>query len=83
MKIMQITTKKGIHVQIGVSDAAEYRAKKEAILKSTKEFVTVIDTCTICRSDVSIIEYFEKTEEPVQEVKKEKGGFKQWLRKLR
>lgn len=77
-KIMQITTKAGIHIQIGVSDLTEYKTRKDAILKSNKDFVTVIDTCTVARQDIAIIEYFEMPQEQVNE---SKGGFSKWLNK--
>lgn len=82
-RIMQITTKGGTHIQIGVSDLSEYKTRKDSILKSTKEFVTIIDTCTVSRSDISIIEYFEQPmpEEVQSEIDNQKGGFLQWLRK--
>lgn len=82
-RIMQITTKGGIHIQIGVNDLSEYKKRKEEILKPTKDFVTVIDTCTLKHDDISIIEYFEQSipQEPTPENKKMKGGIFQWLRK--
>lgn len=80
-RIMQITTKNGIHIQIGVSDVGEYKTRKDAILKSTKDFVTVIDTCTVSRQDISIIEYFEMTEEQVQTEQSKKRGVLPWRRK--
>lgn len=78
-KMMQITTKGGIHIQIGVTDIADYKMKKDTLLKSTKDFVTIIDTCTVCRNDISIIEYFEMTQE--EAMNNTKGGFAKWLSK--
>lgn len=82
-RIMQITTRGGTHIQIGVADLSEYKVRKESILKSTKDFVTIIDTCTVSRSDISIIEYFEQPmpEEVQSNGDDQKGGFLQWLRK--
>lgn len=65
--VMQITMKNAIHVTIGVQGGqTEYKQRKDEILKCTKEFVTVIDNCTIRKDDISIIEYFEKEYEEEQ-----------------
>lgn len=80
-KVMQITTRGGIHIRIGVSDVAEYKTRKDTILRSSKDFVTVIDTCTVARQDIAIIEYFEITQDQQAESTDKKGGLLPWLRK--
>lgn len=72
---MQILLKNGINVQIGVSGLAEYSLIKDTFLKSTQEFVTVVDTCTVRKDDISLIEYCLYTEQkPIKRLKK--GGRK-------
>lgn len=78
-KVMQINMINGVNVQIGVENEAEFKLRKDDILKDTKEFVKVIDTCTIRKSQISTIEYFV-IHEPVEPIKKE-GGFFKWPRK--
>lgn len=81
-KVMQINMINGVNVQIGVENEAEFKLRKDDILKDTKEFVKVIDTCTIRKSQISTIEYFVIHEpEPVAPIEKKKGGFFKWLRK--
>lgn len=77
--IMQINMKNGVNVQIGVKDFAEFKAKRELILLSKKEFIDIIDTCTIKKSEVSLIEYFI-VDEPAKKTGK-KGGKNKWQRK--
>lgn len=79
-KVMQINMINGVNVQIGVENEAEFKLRKDDILKDTKEFVKVIDTCTIRKSQISTIEYFV-IHEPVEPIEKKKGGFFKWLRK--
>lgn len=76
-QIMQINMKNGVNVQIGVKDFEEFKAKKEMILKSGKEFIELIDTCTIRKSEVALIEYYVVTEQ--QSTKK--GGKNKWQRR--
>ena len=78
-RVMQINMINGINVQIGVENEAEFKLRKDGILKETKEFVKVIDTCTVRKSQISTIEYFvvQKQVTPIEE----KGGFFKWLRK--
>lgn len=78
-RVMQINMINGVNVQIGVENEAEFKWRKDGILKETKEFVKVIDTCTIRKSQISTIEFFVIQEQvtPIEE----KGGFFKWLRK--
>lgn len=72
---MQILLRNGANVQIGVSGLEEYNLKKDVILKSTQEYVTVVDTCTVRKDDISLIEYCLYTElKPIKRLKK--GGRK-------
>lgn len=72
---MQILLRNGINVKIGVSGLAEYNLKKDVILKSTQEYVTVVDTCTIRKDDISLIAFCLYAElKPIQRLKK--GGRK-------
>ena len=75
--IMQINLKNGINVQIGVKNLEEFKSKREMLLKSQKEFVELIDTCTIRRSEVVLVEYYILTEQP----QNKKGGKNKWPRK--
>lgn len=59
-KVMQITIKPGIHIIIGVSNIEDFQRKKDEITNSNTEFVDVLNTCTLKRSDIVAIEYFEK-----------------------
>ncbi|MGX7195434.1 hypothetical protein [Enterococcus olivae] len=83
--VMQILLKNGVNVQIGVHGESEFKMKKDSLLKSTKEFVTIIDTCTIRKEDISLIEYFplDKTAgiDEKEETETKKGGWLKWLRK--
>lgn len=63
MKFMQITTKNGTHYQFGVTDFKEYKKLKRRISLSFKKFVNVVDTCSIRKSEIVSIEYFEHQEE--------------------
>lgn len=63
MKFMQITTLNGTHYQFGVSSIEEYKKKKRKMLLSFKSFVNVVETCSIRKSDIVSIEYFEMKEE--------------------
>lgn len=78
-RVMQINMINGVNVQIGVESEAEFKIRKDDILKDSKEFVKVIDTCTIRKSQISTIEFFVIQEQvtPIEE----KGGFFKWLRK--
>lgn len=58
-RYMQITTIYGVHVQIGVLSFEDYLSKKKEILNKRGKFVSPIETCSIRKEDVSIIEYFE------------------------
>lgn len=78
-RVMQINMINGVNVQIGVENEAEFKFRKDDILKDTKEFVKVIDTCTVRKSQISTIEYFVIQEQVVPT--KKKGGFFKWLRK--
>ena len=62
-QIMQINMKNGINVQIGVKDLEEFKAKKEMLLKSEKEFIELIDTCIVRKSEVALIEYYVAIEQ--------------------
>lgn len=75
--IMQINMKNGINVQIGVKNLEEFKSKQEMLLKSQKEFVELIDTCTIRKSEVVLIEYYVLTEQH----QNKKGGKNKWPRK--
>lgn len=75
--IMQINLKNGINVQIGVKDFEEFKSKRELLLKSKKEFVELIDTCTIKQSEVALVEYYVLTEQQ----QNKKGGKNKWSRK--
>lgn len=61
--IMQINMKNGVNVQIGVKDFEEFKAKKELLLKSEKEFIELIDTCIVRKSEVALIEYYVAPEQ--------------------
>ena len=76
-QIMQINMKNGANVQIGVKDFEEFKTKKEMLLKSGKEFIELIDTCTIRKSEVALIEYYVATEQRTTQ----KGGKNKWQRK--
>ena len=76
-QIMQINLKNGVNVQIGVKDFEEFKTKKEMLLKSGKEFIELIDTCTIRKSEVALIEYYVVTEQQITK----KGGKNKWQRK--
>ncbi len=76
-QIMQINLKNGVNVQIGVKDFEEFKTKKEMLLKSGKEFIELIDTCTIRKSEVALIEYYVATEQRTTQ----KGGKNKWQRK--
>ena len=78
-QFLQINMKNGNFVQIGVKDFAEYKAKKELILMSKKEWVDIIDTCTARKSDIVLIEY-HFVPEPTKNANK-KGGKNKWQRK--
>jgi len=72
---MQILLQNGTNVQIGVSGLAEYNLKRDVILKSTQEYVTVVDTCTVRKDDISLIEFCLYAElKPIKRYKK--GGRK-------
>ena len=62
-QIMQVNLKNGVNVHIGVKDFEEFKAKKEMILKSEKEFIELIDTCIVRKSEVALIEYYVATEQ--------------------
>ncbi|MGV3085033.1 hypothetical protein [Enterococcus dispar] len=59
-KIMQITVKPGIHIIIGMNNFEEYKDRRLKIINSRNEFVDITDKCTLRRSDIVAIEYFEK-----------------------
>lgn len=59
-KVMQITIKPGVHIIIGVNGINEFQNRKTAITNSKKEYVDVLETCTLKRTDIVAIEYFEK-----------------------
>lgn len=68
---MQILLRNGANVQIGVSGLEEYNLKKDGILKSTQEYVTVVDTCTVRKDDISLVEFCLYAElKPIQKSKK-------------
>ena len=71
-QFLQLNMKNGNFVQIGVKDFQEFERKRELILNSKKEFVDVIDRCTVRRSEVVLIEYYTINEK--EENKKKKGG---------
>ena len=60
--IMQITIKNGVIIKIGVKNFEDYIEKKKNIIKSEHPFIDIIDACTICKNDISLIEYFEVEE---------------------
>ena len=62
MKFMQITTKNGTHYQFGVSSFKEFKRMKRKINLSLKRIVKVVDTCSIRKSEIVSIEYFEHKE---------------------
>lgn len=62
-QIMQVNLKNGVNVQIGVKDFEEFKAKKEMLLKSEKEFIELIDTCIVRKSEIALIEYYVATEQ--------------------
>lgn len=59
-RFMQVSMKNGKEIHIGVKGISEYKAKRGRILNGKSEFITLIEPCTVRRSDVSIIEYFEQ-----------------------
>lgn len=72
---MQILLRNGVNVQIGVSGLEEFNLKKDVILKSTQEYVTVVDTCTVRKDDISLIEFCLYAElKPTKPIKKSKKG---------
>lgn len=72
---MQILLRNGTNIQIGVSGLAEYNLKKDVILKSTQEYVTIVDTCTVRKDDISLVEFCLYAElKPIK--KRKKGGRK-------
>lgn len=72
---MQILLRNGVNIQIGLSGLAEFNLKKDVILKSTQEYVTVVDTCTVRKDDISLIEFCLYSElKPIKRYKK--GGRK-------
>lgn len=72
---LQILLRNGINVQVGVSGLSEYNLKKDAILKSTQEYVTIVDTCTVRKDDISLVEFCLYEElKPIKRLKK--GGRK-------
>lgn len=75
-QFLQLNMKNGNFVQIGVKDFEEFKGKRELILNSKKEFVDVLDTCTVRKSDVVLIEYYN-----VPEPSSKKGGKNKWPRK--
>lgn len=64
-KVFQVTTKTGIKYTIGVSGIKEFEALKAKIKSGKGEFVKLIDTCEIRRSEILSFEYYE------QEIKEE------------
>lgn len=59
-KIMQITTKSGTHYQFGCDGIEEYKSRKKAILLSENEFVDIVESCSIQKSQIESIEYYEQ-----------------------
>lgn len=57
---MQITIKPGIHVFVKVENFEEYKKRKDEIINCMYDFVDVLDECTLRRSEIVAIEYFEK-----------------------
>lgn len=57
--IMQITTKNGINFKIGVKGPKHYNKLKKTILNSKNEFVEIIPTLDIKKSEIVAIEYFD------------------------
>lgn len=62
-KLMQITIKPGIHIFVKVETFEEYKKRKDDIISCSDEFIDVLDECTLRRSEVVAIEYFEKETE--------------------
>lgn len=60
VKVMQITLKNGIHIQIGVESFDKFKEKKNDILGCGDDFIDIIETCTFRVSEVVCVEYFEK-----------------------
>ena len=60
VKIMQVTSIRGVHFQIGVKDFEEFKTKKQEIINSNEDFIDLIEQCTIKRNEILAIEYFEK-----------------------
>ncbi len=69
---LQVLLRNGINVQVGVNGLSEYNLKKDTILKSTQEYVTIVDTCTVRKDDISLIEFCLYTPKTV--TKKVKKG---------
>lgn len=59
-KIMQVTTKSKIHYSFGCESVEEFKIRKKAMLASEKEFIDIVDTCSIRKSEIESIEYFEQ-----------------------
>ncbi len=71
-QFLQLNMKNGNFVQIGLKDFEEFKSKRDLIILSKKEFVNVIDTCTVRKSDIVLIEYYVATEQQTTK----KGGKK-------
>lgn len=60
VRLFQITTKMGIHYQVGVTGVKQYKEILGRIKKNKSEFVEVIPTLEIRKNDILSFEYFEK-----------------------
>lgn len=67
-KYLQLTLKNGIHVQIVLSNSADYKKIRNRILKSEDEFITIIDSCTVRTADISLIEllHYDKEDNKIE-----------------
>lgn len=59
-KFMQIVMKNGFYHQIGCNGKEEYKKRKIDILNARTDFIDVIDTLSVRKSEISSIEYFER-----------------------
>lgn len=57
--VMQLTMKNGIHVMIGVTSFEEYKKLRQKITSGVVKWVDVIDSCTVKKDEVVLIEFFE------------------------
>lgn len=59
-RIMQITTKSKVHYSFGCEGIEDFKFRRRKILESKDEFIDVVDSCSIRKSEIESIEYFEQ-----------------------